>query len=245
MNKLYQIKIYGASDDLVELSGYINDEFSSYEKPTYLLFNDGTQLKIEYGHDGEWIISRESGGLANYQWEMSPDVCPLREEGHTPSPRHDGKIAPSYSDLVTLTWDKPLKLVKRGHRKFKPVEQNDGVDKVQCVIDYLKSRGDFDDWWHDIDSDSQNEIMEDLTKILISPLPSKKKTLCFTGTLSISRVGAQKMSKMAGFDIINNVTSGIDYVVVGQDAGSKRDKAKELGIPILDETKWRELIGVS
>jgi DNA ligase (NAD+) len=40
------------------------------------------------------------------------------------------------------------------------------------------------------------------------------------------------------------VSKKTDYVVVGTDPGSKYDKAKELGVPILSEAEFERLIGV-
>lgn len=62
------------------------------------------------------------------------------------------------------------------------------------------------------------------------------KTFVITGTLeSMSREEAKAKVKAAGGKIAESVSKKTDYVVVGESPGSKADKAKQLGITILDE----------
>ncbi len=62
------------------------------------------------------------------------------------------------------------------------------------------------------------------------------KTLVLTGTLpTLSREAAKELIEQAGGKVSGSVSKKTDYVVVGSDAGSKLDKAQELGISILDE----------
>jgi DNA ligase (NAD+) len=62
------------------------------------------------------------------------------------------------------------------------------------------------------------------------------KTFVLTGTLpSLSRDDAKALIETAGGKIIGSVSKKTDYVVVGEDAGSKLTKANELGIALLDE----------
>ena len=54
------VKIYGASDDLIEVEGDIREEFSAYlddGKSKVLAFSDGTLLRMVYDHDGIWRIT--------------------------------------------------------------------------------------------------------------------------------------------------------------------------------------------
>jgi DNA ligase (NAD+) len=62
------------------------------------------------------------------------------------------------------------------------------------------------------------------------------KTLVLTGTLpTLSREAAKELIEQAGGKVSGSVSKKTDYVVVGSDAGSKLDKAQELGLTILDE----------
>ena len=66
---------------------------------------------------------------------------------------------------------------------------------------------------------------------------ASRKTFVLTGTLpSLSRDDAKAQIEKAGGKVIGSVSKKTDYVVVGEDAGSKLAKANELGIKILDET---------
>ena len=62
------------------------------------------------------------------------------------------------------------------------------------------------------------------------------KTLVLTGTLpSLTRDAAKEMIETAGGKVAGSVSKKTDYVVAGEEAGSKLARAQELGVPILDE----------
>ena len=71
------------------------------------------------------------------------------------------------------------------------------------------------------------------------------KTFVFTGTLlNRSREDAEALVASHGGKATGSVSKKTDYVVVGADPGSKYDKAKTLGVTILDEEQFEQLIGV-
>lgn len=71
------------------------------------------------------------------------------------------------------------------------------------------------------------------------------KTFVLTGTLpNYSRDAAKKMIEDAGGKVSGSVSKKTDYVVAGEDAGSKLDKARELGVKVIDEGQMLELIKV-
>lgn len=91
------------------------------------------------------------------------------------------------------------------------------------------------------------EIIRDLFISLLvtsdrTTLPFYGKTIVFTGTLSMNRTDAQKQAEKLGFKIVNSVSKKTDYVVAGENAGSKLDTAKKLGVRVLSEKDWSELI---
>jgi DNA ligase (NAD+) len=70
------------------------------------------------------------------------------------------------------------------------------------------------------------------------------KTFVLTGTLAhFTRDEAKKLIEDAGGKVSGSVSKKTDYVVAGTDAGSKLDKAKELGVAVIDENEMEKLAG--
>ena len=71
----------------------------------------------------------------------------------------------------------------------------------------------------------------------------KNKTFIFTGTLdSITREQAQEIVRSNGGEISSSVSKQTDFVIAGAEPGSKYEKAKELGVKILSEKEFLEII---
>ena len=69
-----------------------------------------------------------------------------------------------------------------------------------------------------------------------APQPLAGKVLVLTGTLpTLSRDAAKALIEAAGGKVTGSVSKKTDYVVAGSEAGSKLDRAHELGRPVLDE----------
>lgn len=94
------------------------------------------------------------------------------------------------------------------------------------------------------------KLVEDLKKAGVKIEAPKKtgeklkgKTLVFTGNLSsMTRDQAKKKVYLLGGDAAGSVSNKTDYVVVGENAGSKVNKAKELGVKIIGEEEFLEMI---
>jgi DNA ligase (NAD+) len=75
----------------------------------------------------------------------------------------------------------------------------------------------------------------------VQPFAGKK--FVFTGGLSrLPRSEAQKLVESLGGRATGSVSKSTDWVIVGEDAGSKADDARRLGVPTLDENGFIELL---
>jgi DNA ligase (NAD+) len=76
-----------------------------------------------------------------------------------------------------------------------------------------------------------------------APKPLAGKTVVLTGTLpTLTRDDAKDMLEAAGAKVAGSVSKKTDYVVAGAEAGSKLDKARELGVAVLDEQGLKDLL---
>ena len=74
--------------------------------------------------------------------------------------------------------------------------------------------------------------------------PVSDKTVVFTGSLTkFTRDEAKAVAERLGAKVAGSVSKKTDYVVAGEDAGSKLAKARELGVAVLTEDEWLTLIG--
>ncbi|AKU91405.1 NAD-dependent DNA ligase LigA [Vulgatibacter incomptus] len=96
-------------------------------------------------------------------------------------------------------------------------------------------------------------VIEHLLAVGVEPEPEAKaaggifagKTVVLTGTLTrFSRDEAKDRIESQGGKAAGSVSKKTDFVVAGAEAGSKLKKAQELGIPVLDEERFLEMLGV-
>jgi DNA ligase (NAD+) len=81
------------------------------------------------------------------------------------------------------------------------------------------------------------------TKPRTAPLPLRGKTFVLTGTLpNLTREGAKERIEALGGKVSGSVSKKSDYVVVGNEPGSKYDKARQLGVALLDEKGLLKLL---
>jgi len=74
--------------------------------------------------------------------------------------------------------------------------------------------------------------------------PFAGKTIVFTGTLpTLSRAEAKNLAEELGAHVASSVSKKTDFVVIGEDAGSKKKKAEELGLTVLDEAEFLRRAG--
>ena len=76
--------------------------------------------------------------------------------------------------------------------------------------------------------------------------PLEGKVFVFTGALeSMTRDEAKNLVERLGGRAASSVSRKVDYVVVGKDPGSKYDKARELGLTIIDEEEFKKLVDLT
>jgi DNA ligase (NAD+) len=101
---------------------------------------------------------------------------------------------------------------------------------------------------------SHEEVIEETDELLqkvkpvepkVSQLPQifTGKTFVLTGTLpTLDRSAATKIIEDHGGKVSSSVSKKTDFVLAGEEAGSKLDKARDLGVKILDEKEFRSLL---
>jgi DNA ligase (NAD+) len=82
-----------------------------------------------------------------------------------------------------------------------------------------------------------------LPRRVLAELPLAGKTFVLTGTLeSMDRNEAKEKLRKLGASVSGSVSKNTDYVVAGEEAGSKLDKAQELGVKVLSEKEFLKLL---
>ena len=73
--------------------------------------------------------------------------------------------------------------------------------------------------------------------------PLAGKSILFTGSLeSMTRGEAQRLAEEAGADVLSGVSKKLDILVVGAEPGSKLEKARKLGVTVMDEGEFLRLV---
>jgi DNA ligase (NAD+) len=102
------------------------------------------------------------------------------------------------------------------------------------------------------DVEKNRELIEKLREAGLTFTAEKRKktselqgmTFVLTGTLpNLSREEAKAKVEAAGGKVSGSVSKKTSYVVAGEEAGSKLDKAKELGVKVIDEAELVEMLG--
>ena len=98
------------------------------------------------------------------------------------------------------------------------------------------------------------DVIADLLQVGVQPKQIEKSqndtlagsTFVLTGTLPAwSREEAGKLIMEAGGKVSGSVSKKTSYVVAGDDAGSKLEKARQLGVTVIDEDQLRQMLGLS
>ena len=97
-----------------------------------------------------------------------------------------------------------------------------------------------------------SELIRELIEILRPSVPEIKeidstsefydKTVVITGTMSVPRDDIKELLESKGAKITNSVSKKTDFVVYGENAGSKLDKAQSLGVRVINEDEFRAML---
>lgn len=159
---LYTVKVYGASDDLVEIEGHVTDELDGGDEPTYVRFTNGTYIAIRHGDEGIWrarVIDQGRGKVRKLYGIPEGDA----EDGPTHQ-AHGDSDAPVYSDVLIIESEEALELESWGRKPLPPARA--GLAKAKAIVEVLDGRKGLDHWWHDIDQDDKTEILEAIAAVV-------------------------------------------------------------------------------
>ena len=123
----------------------------------------------------------------------------------------------------------------------KTLTQIEGIGTVmaQAITDFFAEQ-------HNRDMLNSLETLisiQDMPEIIQAQTPLTGKTVVFTGTLmALTRAEAKERAAQAGAKVASSLSSKTDYLIVGADAGSKLSKAEELGITIISENDFLNLL---
>lgn len=174
--------------------------------------------------------------LANIEASKSPELHRLifalgiREVGEATAKelsRHFGSIGA----LMGASQEELLQVQDIGPVSAAAIVEHFSHPEKRAIIDDLLSAG---------------VSPKETPKATVAAGPFAGKTVVLTGTLpTLSRDDAKKMLEDAGAKVAGSVSKKTDFVVAGAEAGSKLEKAKELGVAVLDEETLLQWLGES
>ena len=132
------------------------------------------------------------------------------------------------------------KIGKKGGVTHEAVIPGVGVEVSESILSYF-SDPNHRDWVRAMREAGLN-LVEAAAAAAVAGIAGK--TFVLTGTLpTLGRDEARDLIEKAGGKVSGSVSKKTDYVVAGEEAGSKLAKAQELGVPVLDEAGLRALLG--
>jgi len=162
--------------------------------------------------------------------------------------RHVGQT--TARDLATAfaTWDAFRQIVERAVAQGRDGEAAADLHNIDgigpAVVDAL-----LEFFSEPHNQDALNELLAEISVVpfyreAAVDTEVSGKTVVFTGTLSrLSRSEAKAMAERLGAKVSGSVSKKTDYVVAGADAGSKLNKARDLGVRVLSEDEWIKMVG--
>jgi DNA ligase (NAD+) len=154
-------------------------------------------------------------------------------------------LARHFKSMDALEAAKPSDLLhtkvgKKGGVSNESVISGVGVEVSESILSFF-SDPNHRDWVQAMRAAGLNLVEADATTAVTG---IAGKTFVLTGTLpTLGRDEARDLIEKAGGKVSGSVSKKTDYVVAGEEAGSKLTKAQELGVAILDEAALRALLG--
>lgn len=111
-----------------------------------------------------------------------------------------------------------------------------GEEMANSLLEFMRVNHDFVLALFDVIEPTVEE------KVEAEENPFKDKTVVLTGTMSVSRGVIKEMLEKLGAKVSSSVSKKTDYVIYGEDAGSKLTKAESLGVTTLTEDEMRNML---
>jgi DNA ligase (NAD+) len=146
-------------------------------------------------------------------------------------PTAAGALAKHFGSIAKIQAASPVELA-----------EIDGVGSViaESIVEWFEV-----DWHREIVAkwESSGVLLVEVAQENRNPQTLAGMTIVVTGSLiDFTRDGVSEVIALHGGKAASSVSKKTDYVVVGESAGSKADKAAELGVPILDEAGFKRLL---
>ncbi len=152
-----------------------------------------------------------------------------------------GSLAMRYENWTSLRADVIAAIDGKPGPAFEEIASIDGMGAVsaEALMDFFA------------EPQNRNMLDELLREVVVAPAqkvasdaPVSGKTVVFTGTLErMTRDEAKAQAQTLGAKVASSVSKKTDYLVAGPGAGSKLTKAESLGVTVLTEDEWLEMIG--
>ncbi len=151
-----------------------------------------------------------------------------------------------YQNILSQGWThlsaKIWEIKRKEHSAFKDVINLDGFGEIAfyAMVHFFMED-------HNVQELKRLSLLVDIKSYERPQTVDSKvagKTVVFTGTLvTMTRAEAKANAERLGAKVAGSVSKKTDYVVAGEDAGSKLKNARELGVSVLTEEEWKNLIG--
>jgi len=222
--------IYAASKNCLDIEG-LGESVARllYEKGLVKDITDLFKLKIEDLEKLPGFARKKAENLINAIKKVKGIEC--WRFVNALGIEHIGEVA---SKKICETFG--IEFYKHNPEEFYKIE-GFGPEMVKSIAEYIK-----------VNKDKIEKLIE-----LIQPKnPEKKKIknslflgkiVVLTGTMKEPRGEIKELLENLGAHVTNSVSKKTDYVIVGVDPGSKLEKAKKLGVKILEEDEMWKMIG--